>query len=46
MFFVLALYKKGEIIMHNIQYFSYLAKGLDKNSVQAKLSDYVSHQTW
>lgn len=32
--------------MHNIQYFSYLAKGLDKSSVQAKLSDYVSHQTW
>lgn len=32
--------------MHNIQYFIYPAKGLDKNSVQAKLSDYVSHQTW
>lgn len=32
--------------MHNIQYFTYPAKGLDKNSVQAKLNAYVSHQTW
>ena len=32
--------------MHNIEYFNYPVKGLDKAKAQAELNDYVSRQTW